>query len=526
MTSTFRDLALLAISGLATWLAFPGTGLWGLLILSVPLLVGVLERVTPVRAALYGAWWMMFFFVPLTSWMLVATEGSHLAWFGAAAVQAVIWAAWGATVSGVAQAKWAEGILVGPAAIAFLWVGFEQIRSMFPFGGFPWGNISFPQVDSPLKVFAPLGGEPLVSFMVVFASVLLWRLLLVLALRGTLRGARELARAGGGLALLILGSAALSFALLPTSAQNGTLKVGAVQGNIEAPMAHTFGVRGKVTTNHLKQTLELVGAGSQVDLVLWGEHSVDRDPRFDDEVASIVERSVAATGVPQLVGFLEVEGNKTYNWAGIWYPDRGLDEVGLYGKQHPVPWGEYLPFRELTVKVAPVAARVSGDMQPVDNVGLVDVKLNDGKNVPLAVGICFEVAYEQIVAEGVREGGEMVVIPTNNAHFQNSDESVQQLQMAQFRSVEFSRAAVQVSTNGVSGLIAPDGELISVTGTQEANYLVDELPLRTTLTPAVYTAGPLRWIAVTGSVAVFVFMVLRSAVRKRKTSLNGRELRA
>ena len=139
--------------------------------------------------------------------------------------------------------------------------------------------------------------------------------------------------------------------------------------------------------------------------------------------------------------------------------------------------------RDITEILATAAAQVGVDMSPVDNPALLTVTLMDGAHVPVVVGICFEVAYERLLLEGVLLGGEAIVIPTNNAHFQDSAESVQQLQMGQFRAAEFSRAMIQASTNGVSAVVAPDGKITQITGTQEAGYLVADIPLRTEITP-------------------------------------------
>ncbi|EYR64859.1 hypothetical protein N866_03145 [Actinotalea ferrariae CF5-4] len=58
----------------------------------------------------------------------------------------------------------------------------------------------------------------------------------------------------------------------------------------------------------------------------------------------------------------------------------------------------------------------------------------------LATGICFEVAYADLIREGVLDGAEVIVIPTNNASFGRTPESTQQLAMSRFRAVEHGRS--------------------------------------------------------------------------------------
>ena len=86
--------------------------------------------------------------------------------------------------------------------------------------------------------------------------------------------------------------------------------------------------------------------------------------------------------------------------------------------------------------------------------------------------ICFEVAYDGIVRDAVRAGGEVLVVQTNNASFGMSDESTQQLAMSRIRAIEHGRATVQISTVGVSAVIEPNGAVSQQTGLFTAEQMV------------------------------------------------------
>ncbi len=490
--STLLDLALVAVSGAAMWAAFPALSWWFLVVPSLALLIGLVDRVSPWRGGAYAALWAMVFFMPHISWIMIATNKTWGAWIALAGAEAFFIYLWGLSFGALGTWKWSRTLWGQALGGGLLWVAFEQLRSRVPFGGFPWGNVSYPQVDSPMIAYAPLGGEALVSFLVFVAAVCLRR-----ALGPAVIGNPTWARIGA-LALSVVLVFGPFVVRLPNAEEAGNLRVGVVQGNVEIPMEETFSIPRKVTGNHVEQTLMLAGqtggdqtsadqpGGDQtgVDVVFWGENATDIDPRQDPKTAELVQQAVDATGVPLVFGLMEYKGGGRYNWIGIWYPDSGLD-LEMYGKQHPVPWGEYIPMRKLTLWLATEAARISLDMFPVENPGFLTVVLNDGEALPIAVGICFEVAYEPIIREGVELGGQLIYIPTNNAHFQNSPESVQQLQMGQFRAAEFSRTALQVSTNGVSAIVRPDGTIYEATETQVAGFLEATVPLRTVITPAV-----------------------------------------
>lgn len=479
--STIGDLALVVVSGLAMWAAFPALNWWFLVVPSLALLVAVVDRVGPWRAAGYSAVWAMTFMMPLISWMQIATGNTWIAWFALAGAQAFFIALWGGTFASTRVWPWARSVWGEALVGSLLWITWEEIRSRIPFGGFPWGKVAYPQVNSSLIGLAPYGGEILVAFAVVGSAILLRR---ALALRGNPRSSpstkTRVIAVVTAIAVLVLPG----FITLPVQAENGTVDVAVIQGNVEIPMLETFAIPRKVTGNHARQSMVMLDEGHEVDLIFWGENSTDLDPRVDSGTTDLVEEVVERAGVPVMIGVMEYHSERRYNWMVVWDPEDGGLWEEKYGKQHPVPWGEYVPFRTLTEWLAEASAQVSVDMVAVDNPAFMEVRLSDGRVVPLVVAICFEVAYEPLIAEGVRLGGEMIVIPTNNAHFQNSPESDQQLQMAQFRAAQFSRATMQVSTNGVSALVSPNGEVMEKTGTQEAAHLVGQMPLRTSMTPS------------------------------------------
>lgn len=54
-----------------------------------------------------------------------------------------------------------------PVWFAVLWAAQEWAKSVFPFGGFPWGIVGYGQTSGPLLPLVALGGVPLLSTAVV-----------------------------------------------------------------------------------------------------------------------------------------------------------------------------------------------------------------------------------------------------------------------------------------------------------------------------------------------------------------------
>ena len=148
-------------------------------------------------------------------------------------------------------------------------------------------------------------------------------------------------------------------------------------------------------------------------------------------------------------------------------------------KRHPVPFGEYIPFRSLVRSVTKKVDLVPRDFARGSRPGVLQVG-----PVRLADVICFEVAYDGVVRDAVRGGGRLLVVQTNNATFGRSGETSQQLAMGRLRAVELGRSVVVAATSGTSAVIAPDGRLQHRTKLFTRDITVQPVVLRSGTTTA------------------------------------------
>ncbi len=137
--------------------------------------------------------------------------------------------------------------------------------------------------------------------------------------------------------------------------------------------------------------------------------------------------------------------------------------------------------------------------------------------MPLAVGTCFEVAFDDLPRQAVRAGGQLLVLPSNNASYGRSAQSAQQLAMARLRAVEHGRSTVVATTSGISALITPDGQVLARSGLYEPAILTASLPRRTDLTFAT-RHGP----AVEAALVGLLFPALLLTARRLIASVSPR----
>ncbi|MFV0285563.1 MAG: apolipoprotein N-acyltransferase, partial [Demequina sp.] len=390
-----------------------------------------------------------------------------------------------------------------PLAFGLLWVGMEQLRSLIPFGGFPWGRIAYSQVDAPIARFAWLGGVPLTAFVVaVVAGCLGLAVEAALTRRLVLAGAAPIV----GAVLLIGGL----FVPIDTQAQDGTLRVGAVQGNVPNTGLDAFSQAREVTKNHHDGTLALVESDpGPIDLLLWPENSSDYDPRADEESEALVTASAQAAGAPLLLGTNDYSPEDgRYNTMLLWSQAGAV--IDSYNKQRPAPFAEYIPIRDFVSRFSDAVDLVQTEVLPGTGSATIDVPVAAlDRVVTVGTPICFEIAYDAIITDAIAQGAEVLLVPTNNASFGLTAESTQQLQMTRLAAITTGRAAIQISTVGVSAVVTPNGRLVESTELFTADQLYATLPLRTEITPAVGLRHLWHW----GFLVVPIILVISAAGR-------------
>ncbi len=134
----------------------------------------------------------------------------------------------------------------------------------------------------------------------------------------------------------------------------------------------------------------------------------------------------------------------------------GEEIEDLYDKEKLVPFGEYIPLGKYFPFLKKISV-VSDILKPGKSKNL-QLK-RKGKKIEILPLICFESAFPQILVKRLKEGGDLIVIATNDAWFGKTSAPYQHFQMAIVRAVEGRRFVLQAANTGISGIIDPLGRI-------------------------------------------------------------------
>lgn len=467
--------ALAGLAGVATGVGFAPAGWWAATLLGISCLAVAVRQATTLHGAVtVGFAYGLGLTTPTLNWMAVIDPGAAV---GLILVQS----GWYALLGGML--RWAGRSRGWPLVSAGTWVAVEYAASRAPFGGFGWLRLGYAMVDSPLAGLLPLTGVAGVTFAAsVAANVLVWA-----ADRPSLR------RLAGTVGVALVLSAGTTFgASIPPAPAEGTVSVGWAQGGAPGGGVYGLGPPRTITTNQARATLDLaadVAAGRQrrPDFVVWPENSTDLDPAHDLATGELVSTALAAVGRPILVGaILDGPGPDQRRTAAQWRTPDG--QVGpTYVKRSIVPFGEWIPYRDLLLPLVPALGYVGAQSVAGTEPGLLKVRLSDGRAVTLGVLACFDVAFDPVVYD--LADAQVLIVQSSNAMYQGTAQIEQQFAITRARAAELRREVLVVTTSGISGVIDPNGGVRTrAAGPGPASGVVD-LPLRSGTTPATRISG-------------------------------------
>ena len=355
------------------------------------------------------------------------------------------------------------GLIAALVLAPFLWTALELAGARIT--SVPWDQLGYSQVSSLwITRFAPWTGVYGISFVLVLANVVLVAVWMV--------GSRASmwVRAMAAVLLLIV---LFGFSLwTPPPAATTDAYAVLIQPNIDVATDDNWigpEWNGDVQwiVNQARETctpayegmprptaVSLPGPPSCVPntpppgVVLWpevGSWFQSDDPR----TIRLVGLVAASAHAPFIAGMFGHDATGTYNSAAFIDPEGTM--VGRYDKIHLVPFGEYVPYRNLFFFAKKLTHQ------------LVDLQRGHERRVfesgghRFGVFICYESVFADEVRLFAKNGAQVLVNLSDDGWYGDTSAPWQHLNMARMRAIENDRWLLRDTNSGVTTVIDPYG---------------------------------------------------------------------
>lgn len=316
------------------------------------------------------------------------------------------------------------------------WVLIEYIRGEWVLNGFPWLQVAYSQLDSPLSAYIPIFGVYGTSFIIVLSAFLMadtvkkrcfFRFFII--------------------SVIFLGGLALkNIAWVQTA--GGSFKATLIQGNIAQ--------KNKWRTDNKKATLQQYYADTvknwDSELIIWPETAI---PAYYNDVKEsyllpLQQEAVANnTDIMTSLPYKNEQG-QLYNAVVVLGENHAL-----YKKIHLLPFGEYLPWKPISGYLLKLAGMSLGQF----SAGEINQPLLKVAGYSVVTSICYEDAFGSQSIHQIKQARFLVNL-TNDGWFDGSIEPYQHMQIARMRALESGRYLLRATNTGVTAVISEKGEVL------------------------------------------------------------------
>ncbi len=358
-----------------------------------------------------------------------------------------------------------------PILFGGLWAVFEWLQGLFWFG-IPWvrlplGQINYPELFRSVNLF----GSYFVTFLIV--SVSFYVAFAFKAENGKRRNVFAFAAIfifalNGFYGLLDIGASAKT--------DRESIRVAALQGNISTE--EKWNSQMLEQTFQIYRALALEAADKGAQYALFPETVIPFVPENDSDIEDYL-RGIASEGnITLMVGTFVYKNGELGNGIRVYEPHKAGKTV--YVKQRPVPFGEYVPMRDIIMAVLPVL----GEINMLDRSlvpGKESTTWQDG-SAEFGYLICFDSIYDSFARESAKNGAELLMISTNDSWFGDSVGTEMHLAQAVLRGAETGRSVVRAANTGISAIITPSGEAVEYLSCDTEGLICADIPLSNSTT--------------------------------------------
>lgn len=355
---------------------------------------------------------------------------------------------------------------------SIFWLLLEYIRSDF-LSGFPWMLLGYSQYKN-LKIIqiAEFFGVYGISFVIIF-----FNLCLATTIFEILKFKKYKSFKYFCLSILVLtffvifGSLRIKKINRLINNSNNKITVVILQGNIDQykkwDKQYIQEIVDKYTQMVISSYKEILNNRknfSNLVLYIWPESSLPGYFFEEEKIFSWVKDLVSLTN-KDLVSYhllgtprLGIK-NEYYNCAIlVSFKEQEFKVENIYNKIHLVPFGEFVPFRNILGRFINVINEL-GEFSKGENYTIFEIN----PSVKFSVIICYESIFSELTSKFVKKTANFLVNITNDAWFLKTSAPYQHFSFNILRAVENRVYLFRSANTGISAVISPTGEILKQT---------------------------------------------------------------
>lgn len=399
--------------------------------------------------------------------------------------------------AGYIAAKQIKNVFLRAVLVSLGYVVGEYMQSVGTFA-FPWARLFVGQTDIlPLLQSASLFGSYFITFIMVLVNALIAFSLLYS------KTCRKKCRVYALTAVCIF-AVNLVFGFVRMNAvsicEGRQLDALVLQGNI--PSGEKWS--GEVDEKSVYLELSKNALACDADIAVMPETAFPVTLDFDDGYMSSHEKVLFE--ISQMLdaellagGFSKDEG-KSYN--SIFAVKPNGEVLPPYNKYNVVPFGEFLPYRNIIEKLLPSLGEINMFSSDIERGNSFEpIFLESGKAACL---VCFDSIFPETTRRQIKGGGEFIVISTNDSWYKDSSAIYQHADHAEMRAIENNVPVIRSANTGISRIIDCCGRVVEETKVNERTFINAKVCIPESRTLYTY-AGDV--IVLFAFVLVFSFVV-------------------
>lgn len=387
-----------------------------------------------------------------------------------------------------------------------IWVLFEWVRSWI-FTGFPWNLLGYalswsdvlPQISSLVGIYG-------LSFLVILFFASIYYLLI-----NDKKNFKIIALVN--LVILILAIFYAYYRIYSYDSSYLPLKVKIVQPSIEQSSKW----QEQYFLQDLEKIINLSKPLNDIDILVWSEAALTipyQDSAFlQDKISSLLrfEKTSLITGgitYEYVNPFIKIDDNMqlTENDFKLYSSMQVIENNGLmsfaYHKSHLVPYGEYVPFKNLM----PFKKLTAGSIDY--SAGEKKIMYLAKQNIFIKPLICYEAIFPDLVRFKINNT-DLIINIVNDAWYGNSFGPYQHFEIGRMRAIENGIALIRAANNGISAIIDPIGRVIKKLGVNEVGIIEGFIPQKILLKNLYAIYGEVNTILLIFLVFILIRLVTR-----------------